>query len=1821
MLRFCAFCRNGLIFSFIALTVFANAAVIRISSLNDLRSIGEGKAGFPLSGDYELTADIDASASKRDAFVPIGTSAKPFTGKFNGNGHAIYNMYISSSSGGHVGVFGYIGPAGRVSNVGVVDADISGSFAVGTLAGTNAGSILNSYSSGSVYASRQESNAGGLVGVNGGTVEKSYSAASVKGKDNIGGLAGFLTVISDGVINECYATGGVSGNNAVGGLVGYVFGGSITKSFSMGAVSGKTGAGGLVGVEFSTANPKYNVIGQVNGSGGFVKPANIVNCFWDIETSGMATSAGAGKGGSVGGSSGKTTQEMRQQKTYTDAGWNLNGSDGWEMQAGQPYPQIKSEYIPDYTIIYKAGSNGSLRLAGSSEASPEYSFTLSVALATPKITAVANGGYRFSSWSDGDTNRTRTDVSAGNITLVARFAVEDYSPPIPNPPDTANPSDTGSPPVAPKKYTLTYETLGSGRIAVDGGSPTARYSREFTENTPGPAVAPIPDDGYYFYDWSDGYPDSVRTDVAQKNMTVYARFSRIITPPTPTDPTTPTDPNGNGGKTTNYTLSYEAVGNGRLIIDGKNVTASHKATVASGSAGPTVAPTPNSGYRFLNWSDGHPDSARKDIATKDIAVLARFAQITTAPTDPTGTTPETAKYTLYYEAIGNGNLFRGDSTNKLHSSIEAKNVSSGTAGPKITAVPNEGYRFSDWSDGHSDSVRIDVAQKDITAYARFSRISVNPTDPSDPSDPNGGGKTTKYTLSYEAVGNGRLIRDDTDVDVIHKITVDSGSAGPTIAPTPNKNYRFLNWSDGYPDSARKDVAVKSISVFARFALITTTPNPTDPADPNGGDTPTTPKKYTFNYEAIGNGTLTSNGVSVSNPYEITNIDENTAGPKITAVPNPGYFFVRWSDGVTDAARKDVAEKNINVFARFGAGSGADAPNPETLSYKLRYKTDGNGWLKITAIADGTVRNMPQFDTTLFYGERTGLIVTAAANSNYAFSIWSDETANQTRSNEEVIKDVVYEAAFTSQYKLTYIAGPGGTVQYTDAQGAGENKLEQSAGIGSPGREVTATPMTGHVFTMWDDGLTNSKRTDQTQNENKTFTAIFTPYLTLTYLAKTIDENGDPMLDADDEPLIVGGLQIPGEDGYLQSYTKQLPAGTAGPSVVADFLPTAPETGYKFIGWSDGKKQKLRVDTPTESGEKTFTAIFQKWDYIPITSYLELREICRMMNVNNVRRFDNYELMNDIDAELSRNENYLFTPFALTDNNNYAFNKKFRGNGYTIRNLYINLPNNDNVSLFGKTQGAEITGVRLESAEIIGKNNVGGLVGYAENTLIDDCKIGTGTVNGNSNTGGLVGSAKNTLIDNCEVGTVTVKGNSNTGGLAGYFEGNGVTGDKVLRNSSSKASVGINASGTEYFGGLVGHLYNAFVSNCYSTGTVTTATAVQYVGGLMGGANTVGGVEITFEQCHSTGNVVGGSNTGGMIGGVYSSAGMGTPLINIRVAQSYVTGNVSGGTGRNIGGLIGGLTGVTLVGVAVTISKSSFTGEISGGGGYIGGLVGYSVGGASVSGSNVMMIDESYSTGVVSGIGDNIGGLVGSGGSGSVVSSYFSGVVTATGSGEGAGGLVGSSSNGFTITNSYVIGEINASGYSYVGGIIGNNNSSDKLIGCYVAVTVSVSGAYKGTLYGNVFNAGTTPTVTQCFYDNTIFSSGTQGTGKPTEEMKQAATYTGWDFGSVWAINNGYPYLRSLGETQIPESLSKRPRISSAIPTRAIVRGKTLIITASQSENLQVRFYDLRGRVAARYAVAGSARISLARVPSGRYIMELRENRSRKRISVSRVLVR
>lgn len=240
---------------------------------------------------YTLGSDINAANTARGndvwgsaGFAPIGGLTNNFTGSFDGLGHTISGVSINQPSSSYVGLFGVTGPGSTISNVGLLNGSVTGTSYIG-----------------------------GLVGRNGGAINNSYATIDVRGSSYIGGLVGY--VIASGTIENSYAAGAVAALRA-GGLVGRNEG-TIRNSYASGAVTG----------DFSSGLTGLNDSGVVTHS------------FWNIDTTGQATSTGG---------TGLTITEMMQLASFSswnDAMPNTIASTGgsgavWRIYEGHTAPLL-----------------------------------------------------------------------------------------------------------------------------------------------------------------------------------------------------------------------------------------------------------------------------------------------------------------------------------------------------------------------------------------------------------------------------------------------------------------------------------------------------------------------------------------------------------------------------------------------------------------------------------------------------------------------------------------------------------------------------------------------------------------------------------------------------------------------------------------------------------------------------------------------------------------------------------------------------------------------------------------------------------------------------------------------------------------------------------------------------------------------------------------------------------------------------------------------------------------------------------------------------------------------------------------------------------------------------------------------------------------------------------------------------------------------------------------------------------------------------------------------------------------------------------------
>lgn len=237
-------------------------------------------------------------------------------------------------------------------------------------------------------------------------------------------------------------------------------------------------------------------------------------------------------------------------------------------------------------------------------------------------------------------------------------------------------------------------------------------------------------------------------------------------------------------------------------------------------------------------------------------------------------------------------------------------------------------------------------------------------------------------------------------------------------------------------------------------------------------------------------------------------------------------------------------------------------------------------------------------------------------------------------------------------------------------------------------------------------------------------------------------------------------------------------------------------------------------------------------------YMWVEDVEQLQAINT-NLSGNYALRNSIDA--TSTEQNGFTSIGSDDSK--AFTGNFDGIDYNIFGLTIK-NDGENTGLFGYTNNATISNVTLVGGSITGKDNVGAIVGSANNTTLTNV-VNSAAVSGNSNVGGIVGSATNSAIKDA-INTGTINGSDdNVGGLIGN-----------LQNSKF-----IEATDTtkEVEKGLIGNSYN--LGDVSGNG--------HNVGGLVGSASnsTIGdGTNLVYNRM----DVTGAYNVGGIVGNMTAS---------------------------------------------------------------------------------------------------------------------------------------------------------------------------------------------------------------------------------------------------------------------------------------------------------------------------------------------------------------
>ncbi len=587
------------------------------------------------------------------------------------------------------------------------------------------------------------------------------------------------------------------------------------------------------------------------------------------------------------------------------------------------------------------------------------------------------------------------------------------------------------------------------------------------------------------------------------------------------------------------------------------------------------------------------------------------------------------------------------------------------------------------------------------------------------------------------------------------------------------------------------------------------------------------------------------------------------------------------------------------------------------------------------------------------------------------------------------------------------------------------------------------------------------------------------------------------------------------DGYWDQ-------GTTGQTIGANTIGTGAATNLTGIGGSTG----LSPYAPTTYANFDLA---NTWFMLPggtrpllRSEYSTTITDAHQLQLMAMNPAANYVLANDIDMSETTQASGVWNPASgfvpVGPSETSAFTGTLDGAGHTISNLTI----------------VDATAVNQTTFGGYASNGFAGMFGFlgpaslVENLQIDNASVTSGD---GAEAGILAGALEGTAFNVSTSGSVTVGNDvttalglayANAGGLAGIFDG-------LAINTSSSASV---TGGDALIGGLIGSAANGGMPS-----------------GIIYASHASGSVSVGGSS--STGQLAEG---GGLVGNLY---GFAFGVVNpnpLSVAASYATGNVTGGGGSLIGGLVGvveeGSVTASYATGAVTQTAGGQNGQSSIAGGLAGAILDNSI------------VDKSYASGAVTTVGGPIaslftvaGGFTGDIDGSSVEKDYSLGSVTATGSGFSAlGGFAGTIVVGGQADQVYATGLVSGPAGSVLGGLAGSLNNPS-------------------TLSNSYWDEGTTGQTVAVGANNGTISNVTGVGGATGLSPYDPASYPAFTFGATPGDNDSWVILP--GET--------RPMLVAEYSTNI-----------SNAHQLELMSLDLTGA----YTLAGNIDVSEVTNPAG-----------------------
>ena len=561
--------------------------------------------------------------------------------------------------------------------------------------------------------------------------------------------------------------------------------------------------------------------------------------------------------------------------------------------------------------------------------------------------------------------------------------------------------------------------------------------------------------------------------------------------------------------------------------------------------------------------------------------------------------------------------------------------------------------------------------------------------------------------------------------------------------------------------------------------------------------------FTLSYSAGVGGSISGNAVQ--------KLFAGWNGSPVEAIPNDGYVFERWSDGVTDNPRIDVATSDLYVEAIF---------TMEVQRFTLSY----------TATTGGRIIGSMQ--QTVECGAN-GTEVIAVSDAGYEFVRWSDGVTTATRTDSNVTSDITV----TAEFRLI-----GNTTDFAEGIGTADRPYEIETVEHLQNMELYPN---AH-FTLTAD-IVLSEAGEGGSNFAPLFSdkgmfggtldgqghkiVNLTVYNTETFysgLFSCISSSGNVTNLTLENVSVSGTNYIGGIAGYT--------LGAVTDCTVSGSITYLGGNGYKVFAGGIAGRAEASVDGCVTDLTVTVADARAETNVGGIVGYLA------------------YGGSQSEPMTLRHSGSITVTVDTSADGNNARVGGLI---GYANTSVYLSSSSHqDDITVsardtyLGGLIGAGDTNLTACStngsltAKAAYTSYAGGLVGSGYSTITNSYATGNVTSTGNSNSrvGGLVGYGYTvTVTDSYATGDVTSTGNdSYAGGLVGYGYTVTVTDSYA---TGSVTSTGYNS----YAGGLVGESNTVTVRNSYSVSCVSAEgeSGNVHIGGIAGYVDS----SLTLENAH------------------------------------------------------------------------------------------------------------------------------------------------------------------------------------------------------------------------------------------------------------------------------------------------------------------------------------------------------------------------------------